>query len=59
VTLGDVLVLTEGYSAPVYYYGGEAAYTTTTAGAAVAAPPINPQNLDVYINVTITYQLRD
>jgi uncharacterized protein len=59
VTLGDVLVLTEGYSSPVYYYGGEAAYTTTTAGAAVAAPPINPQNLDVYINVTITYQLRD
>jgi len=24
---------------------------------AVAVPPINPQNLDIYINVTITYQL--
>ncbi len=58
VTLGDVLVLTEGYSSPVYYYGGEAAYTTTTAGAAVSPPPINPQNLDIYINVTITYQLK-
>ena len=58
VTLGDVLVLTEGYSAPVYYYGGEAAYTTTTAAAAIAPPPINPQNLDIYINVTITYQLK-
>jgi uncharacterized protein YggE len=58
VALGDVLVLTEGYSAPVYYYGSEAAFTTTTAGAALAAPPINPQNLDIYINVTITYQLK-
>ena len=58
VTLGDVLVLTEGYSSPVYYYGGEAAFTTTTAGAALSPPPINPQNLDIYINVTITYQLK-
>jgi uncharacterized protein len=58
VTLGDVLVLTEGYSSPVYYYGQEGASPTTTAGAAVAAPPINPQNLDIYINVTITYQLK-
>ena len=58
VTLGDVLVLTEGYSSPVYYYGGYAESATTTAGAAVYSPPINPQNLDIYINVTITYQLR-
>jgi uncharacterized protein len=56
VTLGDVLVLTEGYT-PVYYYGGMAAATTTTAAAAVSPPPINPQNLDIYITVTITYQL--
>jgi len=56
-TLGDVLVLTEGYSAPVYYYGREAAATTTTAGGSVSPPPINPQSLDIYINVTITYQL--
>lgn len=58
VTLGDVLVLTEGYSAPVYYYGSEAGSPTTTAAAALAAPPINPQNLDIYVNVTITYQLK-
>ncbi len=58
-TLGDVLVLTEGYSSPVYYYGGGTAATpSTTAGAAVAPPPINPQNLDININVTITYQLK-
>ncbi len=59
VTLGDVLVLTEGYSSPVYYYdGARAATATTTAGAAVYAPPINPQNLDIYINATITYELK-
>jgi hypothetical protein len=58
VSLGDVLVLTEGYSSPVYYYGREAASPATTAGAAVYAPQINPQNLDIYINVTITYQLK-
>jgi uncharacterized protein YggE len=58
VTLGDVLVLTEGYSSPVYYYGARGESVTTTAGAAVYAPPINPQNLDIYINVTITYQLK-
>lgn len=58
VTLGDVLVLTEGYSSPVYYYGAGTPSATTTAGAAVYAPPINPQNLDIYINVTITYQLK-
>lgn len=57
VTLGEVLVLTEGYSSPVYYYGGYDAPTTTTAAAAVYAPQINPQSLDIYINVTITYQL--
>jgi len=57
VTLGNVLVLTEGYSSPVYYYGSEFSFTTTTAAAALAAPPISPQNLDIYINVTITYQL--
>ena len=58
VTLGDVLVLTEGYSSPVYYYGARAESATTTAGAAVYAPPISPQNLDIYVNVTITYQLK-
>ena len=58
VTLGDVLVLTEGYSSPVYYYGSEASSPTTTAGAEISRPPINPQNLDIYINVTITYQLK-
>ncbi len=58
VTLGDVLVLTEGYSSPVYYYGGATTATTTTAGAAFSLPPINPQNLDIYVNATITYQLK-
>jgi uncharacterized protein YggE len=58
VTLGDVLVLTEGYSSPVYYYGAWGESATTTAGAAVYAPSINPQNLDIYISVTITYQLK-
>ena len=57
VTLGEVLVLTEGYSSPVYYYGARAESATTTAGGAVYAPPINPQNLDIYINATVTYQL--
>lgn len=56
-TLGDVLVLTEGYSSPVYYYGRDTASPTTTAGAGVTPPPINPQSLDIYITVTITYQL--
>jgi uncharacterized protein YggE len=58
VTLGDVLVLTEGYSSPVYYYGLESASPTTTAAAALAAAPISPQNLDIYANVTITHQLK-
>jgi uncharacterized protein YggE len=58
VTLGEVLVLTEGYTSPVYYYGTEAASPTTTAGAGISPPPINPQNLDIDINVTITYQLK-
>ena len=53
-----MLVLTDGYSSPVYYYGARAESATTTAGAAVYSPPINPQNLDIYISVTITYQLR-
>ncbi|MCL5734305.1 MAG: SIMPL domain-containing protein [Actinobacteria bacterium] len=59
VALGNVLVLTEGCSTPVYYYGRESAFSaTTTAGAGIASPPITPQNLDIYINVTITYQLK-
>jgi len=58
VTLGDVLVLTEGYSSPVYYYGAAASTATTAAAAEVYSPPINPQNLDIYINATITYQLK-
>ena len=58
VTLGDVLVLTEGYSSPVYYYRTRSETATTPAGAGVYAPPINPQNLDIYINATITYQLK-
>jgi len=58
VTLGDVLVLTEGYSSPVYYYGRETASPTATAGAALSRLPINPQSLDICINVTITYQLK-
>jgi uncharacterized protein YggE len=59
VTLGGVLVLTEGYSSPVYYYGGGGyAGATTTAAAMVSPPPINPQNLDIYITATITYQLK-
>ncbi len=60
VTLGEVLVLTEGYSSPAYYYdyraGGE--FTTTTAAAGIAPPPISPQNLDIYVTATITYELR-
>ncbi|MCL4466024.1 MAG: SIMPL domain-containing protein [Chloroflexi bacterium] len=59
VTLGGVLVLTEGYSSPVYYYGGGGyAGATTTAGAMVSPPPISPQNLDIYITATITYELK-
>ena len=53
-----MLVLTEGYSSPVYYYGARAEATATTAAAAGYAPPINPQNLDIYINATITYELK-
>ena len=58
VTLGEVLVLTEGYSSPVYYYGERASTATTAAAAEVYSPPINPQNLDIYINATITYELK-
>jgi len=59
VALGEVLVLNEGYSSPVYYYEGYGATATTTAApASIAAPPISPQNLDISVNVTITYQLR-
>ena len=58
VTLGDVLVLTEGYSSPVYYYGRGASTATTMAAAEVYSPPINPQTLDIYVNATISSELR-
>lgn len=52
--LGDVVVITEaGTSGPFVAYDSQKA----AGGLSVAEPPVNPMNIQVSSNVTITYRL--